>query len=297
VERRVAGLVLLLLALIAAIAVPVLVGKPIAGVPVAAAIDEPPAVGSCVGEISYPDPAAAGRSGSRQLPVATVVKCAGDVSGEIISVTPRRRSPAVSTLGEYDQANPSCRDQVEKYLGTTATTVIGGVEWNLNIDVDVTTVGPSAHDLAAGRTWSACVLSASNQIYPATPLRGSWSTGTLPDAFGLCWAENLVQRGVPTNCTSPHRTQQIGYGFVAETSDSGTGIVSSATPDEIVAGCRSLAATVMKVADPTRGGALAVRVVDDASGAPYVQCAVAVVGDRKLTGSLIGIGNRPLPLA
>ena len=290
-------MLLLLLGLVAAIALPMLAGKPVPGTPVAAVIDEPPAVGSCVGDISYPDPAVADRTSARALPVATVVPCSGEVAGEIISVVPRRAAPVVSTLGEYDQANPSCRSQVEKYLGTTATTVIAGVEWNLNIDVDVTTVGPNAHDRAAGRTWSACVLSADNQIYPATPLRSSWQSGTLPDAFGLCWAENLVQRGVPTNCTAPHRTQQIGYGFVSDASDDGSGIVSSASPDEVLAGCRKLAAAVMKAPDPTRGGDLAVQVVDDSSGAPYVQCAVTVVGTRKLTGSLIGIGSRPLPLA
>lgn len=288
-------MLLLLLALVAAIALPVLAGKPVDGAPVAAVIDPPPAVGSCVGGITSADPGAAGRA-TPSLPVATVVKCSGEVTGEIISVTAQRSAPVASTLGEYDQANPSCRSQVEKYLGTTATTVIAGVQWNLNIDVDVTTVGPDAHDRAAGRTWSACVLSAADQIYPATPLHLSWQSGTLPDAFGLCWAENLVQHGVPTNCTSPHRTQQIGYGFVTQASDTGTGIVSSASPDDVAAGCRTLAATVLKVADPTRGGALTVKVVDDTSGAPFVQCAVAVVGTARLTGSLIGIGNRPLPL-
>ena len=291
-ERRTAGVLLLVLTLLAAVALPVLAGKPVVGAPVAEVIAAPPTVGSCVGDISYSDPGTDGRT----LPVATVVKCAGEVTGEIISVVPRSAAPVASTLGEFDQANPSCRSHVEKYLGATATTTIDGVQWNLNIDVDAITVGPSAHDRAAGRTWSACVLSATDQIYPATPLHLSWQTDTLPAAFGLCWAENLVQHGVPTNCTEPHRTQQIGYGFVAQTSDSGTGIVSEASPDVIAAGCRKLAASVMKVADPTRGGALTVKVVDDASGAPYVQCAVAVVGNHKLTGSLIGIGNQPLPL-
>lgn len=285
-----------MLALVAAIGLPLLAGKPVAGAPVAAAIDEPPTVGSCVGDIDYPDPGTVDRSSPRTLPVATVVKCSGDVAGEIIAVVPREPTPVASTLGDYEQANPSCRSQVEKYLGATATAVIAGVQWSLNINVNVTTVGPDAHDRAAGRTWSACVLSAANQIYPASPLRQSWQSGTLPDAFGLCWAENLVQRGVPTNCTSPHRTQQIGYGFVSRPSDSGTGIVSSASPDDIVAGCRQLAATVMKVADPTRGGALRIKVVDDTSGAPYVQCVVAVIGSHRLNGSLIGIGNQALPL-
>ena len=285
-----------MLALVAALARPVLAERPVAGTPVAAVIAPPPTVGSCVGDIAEAATGAARRESDRTLPVATVVPCSGFVTGEIISVTPSRHGPRISTLDEYNQANPSCRSEVEKYLGTTATTVIRGVEWNLNIDVDIATVGPDDHDRAAGRSWTACVLSAANQIYPATPLHQSWLSGTLPDAFGLCWAENLVQHGVPTNCTSPHRTQQIGDGFVAQTSDSGTGIVSSAGPDDIVAGCRMLAASVLKVADPTRGGALTVKVVDDSAGAPYVQCVVAAVGNHKLTGSLIGIGNKPLPL-
>lgn len=294
VDRRIAGVLLLLLALAVAIALPVLSGKPIPGTAIAAPIAEPPAVGSCVGEFDYPEPGT-GTSAARTLPVAAVVPCAGDVAGEVIFVTTRAAAPQISTLNEFDQANPTCRSQVEKYLGATATAVIDGVEWNLNLDVDVVTVGPNARDRAAGRTWSACVLTAADQTYPATSLRSSWQSGTLPDAFGLCWAENLVQRGVPTNCTSPHRTQQIGDGFVAQAADSGTGIVSSATPEQVAASCRQLAGTVLKTADPTRGGALTVKVVDDTTGAPYVQCAVAVTGDRKLTGSLIGIGNRPLP--
>ena len=288
---------MLVLVLIAALARPVLADRPIAGTPVAAVIAPPPAVGSCVGDITEPAAGTAGSDADRTLPVATVVPCRGYVTGEIISVNAGRNGPRISTLDEYDQANPSCRSGVEKYLGTTASTVIAGVEWNVNIDVDIATVGPSDHDRAAGRNWSACVLSAADQIYPATPLRKSWQSGTLPDAFGLCWAENLVQHGVPTNCTAPHRTQQIGDGFVAQTSDSGTGIVSAASPDDIVAGCRTLAARVLEVADPTRGGALTVKVVDDSSGAPYVQCVVAVVGKHKLTGSLIGIGNKALPLS
>lgn len=286
-----------MLALVAALARPVLAGRPVAGTPVAAVIDAPPAVGSCVGDITDPAPDATGRVADGALPVATIVRCSGMVTGEVISVTASRSAPRISTLDEYDQANPGCRSQVEKYLGASATSVIRGVEWNLNLDVDAVSVGPDAHDRAAGRTWSACVLSATDQIYPATPLRQSWPAARLPDAFGLCWAENLVQHGVPTNCTAPHRTQQIGYGFVAQTSDSGTGIVSAAGPDDIVAGCRALAASVLRTTDPTRGGALTVKVVDDSAGAPYVQCAVAVVGNHKLTGSLIGIGDRPLPLA
>lgn len=304
-DRRVAGLLLLVVALVAALVVPNIAGKQVRGAALAEVISAPPAVGSCIGAIapttSAPGPSnspnADGAGSARALPVATVVPCRGAVIGEIISVTPTSTS-TVSTLGEYDAANPSCRSKVEGYLGTLATTEIRGVQWSKSIYVNAVSVGPDAHDRAAGRTWTACVLSAVNQTYPATTsLKSSWTADTLPSVFGLCWAAAVVQRGTPTACTSPHTTQQLGYGLVASASDSGTSIVSAADPDQVVAGCRQLAATVMKVTDPTRGGALSIKVVSARSGAPYVQCAVAVVGSRKLNGSLIGLGTRALPLA
>ena len=303
---------MLLAALLGAVTFPLLAGKPEAGTPVAQLIAGPPAVGSCVSGLTYPDPTLPAAGAARTLPVATVVPCAGEVMGEIMSVT-RSSGPSGVSAPEPDGG---CRSQVEGYLGTTPTTDILGVQWNKNLDVDTVTVGPNAHDRAAGRTWTACVLSPTNQLYRATALRSSWSAGRLPDAFGLCWAENLVQHGVPTNCVSPHRTQQLGYGFVASTARSAPSpadpsasdpsnsnpaasdpsAVASADPAAVAAGCAQLAATMMKAQDPTRGGLLAVKVVADTSGAPFVQCAVAVVGNRKLTGSLIGIGNKPLPL-
>ncbi len=295
---------MLVVALVAVLVAPNIAGKQVRGAPVAEVIAAPPVVGSCVGAITgavpVPGPINSANADeahpARALPVATVVPCKGTVMGEIISV--KASSPTTaSTLDEYDQANPSCRSQVESYLGTTATTTIQGVQWSKSIYVDTVAVGPDAHDRAAGRTWSACVLSAVNQTYTATgSLRSSWSTNTLPGVFGLCWAQGVVQHGVPTACTAPHTTQQVGYGLVASVTDSGASIESAAGPDQVTAGCRALAATVMKVSDPTRGGALAVKVVDDRSGAPFVQCAVSVVGSRKLTGSLIGLGTKALPL-
>ena len=101
---------------------------------------------------------------------------------------------------------------------------------------------------------------------------------------------------MPTNCTAPHSTQQLGYGFVQSVRDSGTAIISSVDPDAVTAGCESLASSVMKTSDPTKGNRLAITVVAQVSGAPYVQCAVSVIGTKKLTGSLIGIGSKALPL-
>ena len=291
---------MLVAALLAALVVPHAIGKKIAGSAVSELIAPPPAVGTCVTAITGTDRSARANGESAavaSLPVATLApSCSGTVIGEIISMQPAT-SASVTTLDEFDQANPSCRSQVERYLGTVATTTIAGVEWTKSIDVDAVTVGPDAHDKAAGRTWTACVLSTVDQTYRAAgSLKSSWTTGVLPDAFGLCWAQAVVQHGVPTNCTAPHRTQQIGYGFIASPTDSGTSIVSAAAPDVMTGGCAALAASVMKTSDPTKGGALAVMVVAQVSGAPYAQCAVSVVGNRMLIGSLIGIGAGALPL-
>ncbi len=299
-RRAVGGVLLLVAALIAVLATPNILGRRIAGFASPEVIAGPPAVGSCVAAIAPPGSAVGPRAaspGTRALPVATIVPCRGPVIGEIISVT-AQNTTGVSTLQEYDDTHPSCRNQVETYLGTAAATILLGVQWSKSIYVNAMAVGPDAHDRAAGRTWSACVMAAVGQSYTEPPtLRSSWTANTLPDAFGLCWAATIVQRGSPTPCTAAHRTQQLAFGYVPGPSDSQGSIVSAPTPADLAAGCQQLAATIMEVKDPTRGGALLVTVVSDRAGAPYRQCAVSVTGSRPLIGSVIGLGDGPLPLA
>ncbi len=302
-DRRVAGVLLLVIALVCALAVPNLVGRQVAGAAVGEVIAGPPAVGTCVSALSAAGPdeiddvKVDDAVPSRSLPVATAAPCSGQVIGEVISVSTTNTSQ-VSTLQEYDEAHPDCRSQVETYLGTTATTALVGVQWSKSIYVDAVTVGPDEHDRTAGRTWSACVMSAVGQEYP-TPgtLKASWATGTLPAAFGLCWADQVVQHGIPTACTTPHSTQQLAYADVLRPSVSDNSMISVADPAHVLAGCRQAAASIMKVQDPTFGGRLAVKVVTDPPGAPFVQCTVSATGGKALTGSLIGLGSKPLPLS
>lgn len=292
-------------ALVAVLVAPNIAGRQVRGAAVAEVIAAPPIVGACVSAITQPAAAPGAMNSAnadeavptRALAVATVVPCRGTVIGEIMSVR-ASTSTTVTTVDEYGQANPSCRSQVEGYLGTTATTIIQGIKWSKSISVDAVPVGPDAHDRAAGRTWSACVLSAVNQTYRVTTgLKSSWTSSTLPDVFGLCWEPNVVLSGIPVSCTVPHTTQQLGFGFVASATDSGTTVVSAADPAAVTAGCRELAATVMKVTDPTSGGLLSIQVVSARSADPFVQCVASVVGRRKLTGSLIGLGTKAVPLA
>lgn len=290
----------MILALIAIVAVPSTLGRKVGGEPRAESIAGPPTVGQCVTAVRTV-PRSSTKSASTPvaaLPVATVVPwCEGAVIGEVISVKPSSSTPVISTLDEYYRANPDCRSQVETYLGTFSASDILGVRWTKSLSVEAVLVGPDAHDRAAGRTWVACVVTTGGSSYGApAPLASAWANRTMPDAFGLCWAEDVQPRGMSLPCRSAHRTQQIAIGFVAGPSDSATSIVSAASRDAVARGCREIAASTLGVPDPTLGGALEVRVVADRSGSPFVQCAVTVTGGRHLVGSLIGLGTRPLPL-
>ena len=307
------GVLLLVAALIAVFAVPGAIGHRAAGSPASEPIAAPPAVGTCVSAITAPAAATptglvSGSPARTTLPVATLSSCTGQVVGEVISVTAQGSSTALGSSAHSSSAAqgsapsaispggqdtvPSCRSQVEAYLGTPATTDLLGVQWSRSIYVDAVTVGPDAHDRAAGRTWTACVLSAVDQHYTApSTLRSSWLSRTLPSAYGLCWADAVVQHGVPTPCTAPHRTQQLAFGLPG-----GAASEAAMTAQETT-GCRQLAAAIMDVRDPTFGGALSVQVVADPAGAPYVQCVVQATDTKRLTGSLVGIGQRALPLS
>jgi len=131
----------------------------------------------------------------------------------------------------------------------------------------------------------------------AVAAASSWNSRTLPSAFGVCWSKQIEQRGTPTPCTSAHLIQQLAFGFAAGPLDTSQALVSRDDPALVLAGCRRLAATILAVKDPTAGGALEVEAVADPAGAPYVQCAVSATHGRKLIGSVIGLGTKPVPLA
>jgi hypothetical protein len=292
-NRRVGGMLLFIVALLAVGITPSILGRRTTGTPVAEVIAAPPTVGQCVAAIG------ASNGQDRNLPVATVLPtCSGSVIGEVISVRSTSPTPVVTTLDEYTRANPDCQGQAESYLGTSRRTVLLGVQWTTSLSVNAVTVGPDAHDRAAGRTWTACVLAAVGQSYRAPlPLRSSWNSRTLPSAFGVCWSKQIEQRGTPTPCTSAHLIQQLAFGFAAGPLDTSQALVSRDDPALVLAGCRRLAATILAVKDPTAGGALEVEAVADPAGAPYVQCAVSATHGRKLIGSVIGLGTKPVPLA
>jgi hypothetical protein len=60
--------------------------------------------------------------------------------------------------------------------------------------------------------------------------------------------------------------------------------------------CTDFAATVLKRPDPTAGGALEVVSIYDSS-THEATCQIASAGPRLLRGSLIGLGDRPIPWA
>ena len=163
-------------------------------------------------------------------------------------------------------------------------------------------VGPNINQQLAGQHWLACMTKGSTDAPFLGTVRGAFVGGTLPNSYTLC--TDQLRGGDPVDCASPHTTELFAD----------TGIVNSLPSDaSLSASCvsfvRYLSGRPGLLTDPR------VRVQTTASyygetghpiaGQPNSMqsqlaqafCGVTVVGTSKLTGTLFGIDNRPLPLS
>lgn len=125
--------------------------------------------------------------------------------------------------------------------------------------------------------WAVCAV-----VAPGfEPYRGSYldsmADRAAPAPFGFCRSTDAPDQRV--SCGDPHDEQ------VFATAPAG----STPTPDS----CRDLVERLTAMRDPTGDGRLAVGVDGSGDGA----CRVRVVGAQRLTATLLGRGDAPLPLA
>lgn len=151
----------------------------------------------------------------------------------------------------------------------------------------------------AGGRWAACaLLSPGLEPYSGSYLR-SLAGLPAPAPFGLCQTDRPVD--LWTSCVAPHRSQTFG-----------TDVQQGVSAEEQVASCRSLIERTTGMQDVTSDGFLRVDVVggpagnsnggnfgtpDAAEPSSVTSCRLTVVGAGHLVGTLVGIGNRPLPMA
>jgi len=303
-DRRLAGIAVVVVALLAVVVVPSINGKRVAGSAVAKDFPTPPQVGDCLVD---PFPTTIRRSGlPPEIPVTATRfgSCSGPILGQVVGEWPDRAA-ADAELAGRSQRWGACYRQVAGFAGLQ----VGGqqvlvpgapqtdpVSWKPTIGFDAYYVVPGDEERAAGRDWVACLAVATGrQPYRGT-LAAAYTTGTLPDKFGLCWAgDDLDVLPSPLACDQPHPAELLATGWIRNR--------SLVTRTEIEASCVTIAGLILRTTDPTRAGALSI-VLDpvraDGASTPdapmMVNCFAAPAGTQALNGTVIGLGDHPVPL-
>ena len=300
-DRRLAGIVLLVVALVAVIAVPSVTGRRVAGSAVATVFPDPPAVGDC---LQAPFPGAVRSGVPPEIPVTATRfgSCAAAIAGEVVAVWPNESAAMAAA------ANPRvapCYQATATFAGLESsrrsTDVPGApppgpVRWKPTIGFDPYHVVPGEQERRAGRSWTACLAVPTGHATYRGTLSDAFTTGSLPPEFGLCWAGDDIGRlPVPVPCNRPHAAELLATGWIRD---------RAAAPTEFIdAACPALAARLMRTDDPTRGGQLEVvsdRFTGNAASNPdsplTIGCIVSATGSQLLSGTVIGLGDRPAPL-
>lgn len=320
-DRRLVGALLVMVVLSAAIVLPLITGRRVAGVGSPAVLPDPPKLGTC---LLYPLPAEAdgflpdGTSGDlsdyrpadivptnpyQSASTAAFGPCNGAVAGEVVDVV-QVAGDASARRAAAAQSDVRCRAAVLTYAGLIDVTRTfqdrgGGeanpVRWDPTLNGRHFWVQPDGLHRAAGGTWLACLLTPRQPVLYTGSVAGAFSGGSLPDRFGVCWLQPDVSPSMTAvDCGQPHRSELMSLGTVADT--------TKVTAADITSSCRQLATLFVGRDDPTAGGALTVAVNPDELAdrlrmepAVDVTCFLTTGADRRLVGSLVGLGDRPVP--
>ena len=315
-DRRLVGALLVVVVLSAAVVLPPLLsGSRIVGSASPVHLPDPPSVGDCLlnpmptsGESDLPDGTSVDPAGYPLGPPETVTRvaafgpCQGAVFGEIVQVVGAGRDPPAPRIAA-SAADEGCRSATAEYTGlgevirqfTSPTGAVDPVRWDPTVNVRHVWVQPEPVQRAAGRDWLACVVTPARLVRYSGRVAGAFAGHSLPDQFGVCWLQTDVSVAVAfVACSEPHRSELVSIGSVSGHSD--------VAPTEVSASCERLAARVVGRDDPTAGGALTVAVDPEelparlTSGRTVdVTCFLTGNGDRRLVGTLVGLGDRAVP--
>ena len=300
-DRRLAGVVVLVVALVAVMVVPTLAGRRTAGSAVAVALPNPPQVGDCLLVPITQSLAPGGWPRDITYSEQSFGGCNGQRAGEIVAVWD---TPAAADEGARSRTGGPCYRQAAAFAGLVrsgrSTILPGGaadaqVSWKPTIGFAPYRIVPGEVEQNAGRSWTACLAVPHAQATYRGSLRDAYTTGDMADAFALCWSGHDLDAGATVlPCDQPHPTELLATGWIRDRS-------TVSWPD-LNASCVDLAASIMHTVDATRQGALSIVVdpfrLDGAStpDAPLsVNCFVTSAGTQQLTGTVIGLGARPIP--
>lgn len=287
----------------------------------AAPVTGPPVVGDCVVD-PLPAPTLmspnvpAGSGGTVPVyPAQQIQPCTAARYGEVVAVI-GKPGPTVlkgdDANGRYldDPNEDSCYTAAFGYLGMTTKPLLS--YWQTYLLISVAVSRPSLRQHAAGQRWAACIVALPapdpgpepTSRTPAAPqyvgsIRDALHTGQERDQLGICLTTVDWLSGFTVGaCGKPHAVELLASG------DSGDRPVPR---ERIQATCQQMVGQLTAMADPTASGALSaqVHITDRNSSTPIItpqipahsvlQCGVVATGTRKLAGSLIALGTRPIP--
>jgi len=282
------------------------------GSPQAVPVPGPPALGDCVvAPIRYTDSTRREPDKVFAYPARETSNCSGTRYAEVIAVIADPSKPKIlrntdSSYAIEDDNSKQCYSAALRYLGLSVSEIPTSSDfdaWTVGTTLSVEVDAPSVRQVAAHQHWLACSLglppgqdqSGEWQRYTGS-LRNAMIAGTRRDAFGTCEAGPAGQSGMAL-CSEPHATQEMVFGAVGK---------AAVSRSDVEQNCRRAVSTVTGLSDITAHGALEMNLgIYGTQGGPisgasvparsFVVCSLRTTGTRKLAGSLIALGTRPIP--
>jgi hypothetical protein len=264
-----------------------------------------PMPGSCTTWIPHPvgqpattgSPAGQSISASTQYfyPAVSIADCGRPHGGLLISIDYSRSSPRTATLAQIRSQDGVCRDEANEWLGRRGLVPFddrrGGVviRWVPALTVVGRSIGPDAASRAAGSSWSGCALASRWDDFSAAvvPTLPGICLGVRPKflTFVAVSGNALVTKPSSSiGCAVAHPAQVLAF---ART------VTGNPSRDQENQSCRAAARRYIGTSDPGFDNSIVTEVIP---GGDLV-CYAEAKGNFLLDGSLLGVGNGPLPWA
>ena len=305
-SRRLAGLLVFGVVVLAAVGIPRITAPTISGTSaMAPSAPGPPREGDCL--IGPAGSASWGDDGQPLYPPAATGPCTGQRFGEVTAVIPASKTEHASTGSITDPNLQTCKNRTDRYLGLTTSggqfPVDGG--WSPFPSTQTMVAGPDATQKAAGQRWLACIVyidpgegEPRASDYGRTA-KDAYSTGTPPPAFATCLRTAEASEVEVVSCYRPHQAELIGIAF---------GPAATSAP-ALANQCNTLVSRYTQIPETTVDARLIVSVnAFDTAGKTIsagmknvsvyqATCLVTPTAGHQLTGPLMGLGTKPLPLS
>jgi hypothetical protein len=203
----------------------------------------------------------------------------GTMAGDVYPVYPRTLT--LTGTAEFNRAQRVCHDQARRYVGEFDD----GARWRVPPHLFVRVTVPSAAAWNTGQRWFSCQAVPRSDLDPVAfdgTVAGAQAAVRPPPIMGSC-ADRLDGQAI--DCPLPHSVEQLTVASVPIMMQAQRA-VHAAPP-----ACTELASTIIGRADPTFGGRISI--IDHVEPLQR-SCWVVSADGTRLTGSLIGHGERPL---